>query len=176
MKKSPDNPNNTRRITFLGLMLAVIVVLLELERMLPPLPFFPPNFKLGLSNIIVMFAIFFVGIKDAFTLGVLKAGFNFLLRGYTGFALSLAGGMASIGLIAVFSLVLKDKMSLLGLSIIGALAHNIAQLAVAAQLLSSPNLFTFYLPVLIVAGVGLGTLTGLAANQIMPILKRIYHR
>ena len=171
-----SHTSHTRRITFLGLMLAVILVLLEVERMLPPLPLFPPNFKLGLSNIMVMFAIFFVGVKDAFTLGVLKAGFNFLLRGYMGFALSLSGGMASIALIALFRRLFKQKISLLSLSIIGALAHNVAQLATASVLLSSPNLFRWYLPVLIVAGVFMGSVTGMAANHILPILKRIYQK
>jgi len=168
------NTYSTRKIAFLGLMLGIIIVLLHVERMLPPFPFFPPNFKLGLSNIIVMFAIFFVGVKDAFTLGILKAFFNMLMRGYVGGILSLTGGMLSITIISLFSFIFKKRISLVALSILGALSHNIGQLVMASFLLNSPYLFMAFLPYLMIAGVILGTFTGISANTIMPIFKRIY--
>ena len=171
MKKTPYS---TKKIAFLGLMLAVIVVLLTVERMLPPLPFFPPNFKLGISNIIVMFAIFFVGTEEAVILGVLKSFFNVLMRGVVGGLLSLVGGMLSIVGIAIFMWISRRKMSVVSLSIIGAILHNIGQLFVAILILRSPQLFMLYLPVLIVAGVILGTLTGISTKIIMPVLGKLY--
>lgn len=155
-------------------MLSVIVVLLEIERMLPPLHFFPPNFKLGLSNIIIMFAIFFIGAKDAFLLGILKAFFNMLIRGPIGGMLSLSGGMASIAIIAIFSILFKQKISLVSLSIFGALFHNIGQLVMASFILETPYMIFGFIPALLVAGVVLGTLTGISATNIMPIFKKIY--
>ena len=166
---------NTRKIAFLGIMLAVIIVLLTIENMLPPFPFFPPNFKLGISNIIVMFAIFFISSKDAFTLGILKSFFNLLLRGLFGGALSLAGGLLSIAIIVILQKISKNKISIISLSIMGAIFHNIGQLIVASFIFRSPHLFLGFLPVLLVAGVVLGTLTGISANILMPTLKRIYN-
>ncbi|MCL1996375.1 MAG: Gx transporter family protein [Defluviitaleaceae bacterium] len=165
---------STKKIAFLGLMLAVIVVLLAIERMLPPVPFFPPNFKLGLSNIIIMFAIFFMGAKDAFVLGVLKSFFNTLMRGVVGGAISLAGGMLSIAAIAGLMWISRNKMSVLSLSIAGAIFHNIGQIIVAIIILRSPHLFMLYLPVLLVAGVVMGSLTGICVKIVMPVFERIY--
>ena len=165
---------STKKIAFLGLMLAVIVVLLAFERMLPPLPFFPPNFKLGFSNIIVMFAIFFMGTRDAIVLGFLKSFFNMLMRGAVGGLISLAGGMLSIGVIAGLIWVSRGKMSVLSLSIMGAIFHNIGQIVVAVIILQSPQLFMFFLPTLLVAGVIMGSLTGICAKALMPVFERIY--
>ena len=167
-------PYSTKKIAFLGLMLAVIVVLLAIERMLPPIPFFPPNFKLGLSNIIIMFAIFSIGAKEAFVLGVLKSFFNMLMRGVIGGMMSLAGGMLSIAVIAILIWVSRNKMPVISLSVVGAIFHNIGQIIVAIIILRSPHLFMLYLPVLLVAGVVMGTLTGIAAKIIIPVFERIY--
>ena len=155
-------------------MLALIVVLLTVERLLPPLPFFPPNFKLGLSNIVVMFAIFFIGTKEAFTLGTLKGFFNFLLRGPIGGATSLAGGLLSIAIIVIIKKISRGKASLVSLSIFGAIFHNLGQFLVITATLGSLDLFMWYLPILLVAGVVFGILIGIATGAIVPMFKRIY--
>ena len=155
-------------------MLAVIVVLLAIERMLPPMPFLPPHFKLGLSNIIVMFAILFIGSKEAFTLGILKSFFNVLMRGTVGGLISLSGGMLSIAAIALLMHITKRRITVVSLSIVGALFHNIGQLFMASFVLSSPYLLVGYMPVLLVVGVIVGILTGIAAKIIMPVFKQIY--
>ena len=166
----------TRKIAFLGLMLSLIFVILIIERTLPPLPFFPPNFKLGISNVVVMFIVFSIGPKEAFTIGVLKSIFNALNRGIVAGLISLGGGMLSILALVILAYLLKDKVSFVMLSIIGAICHNLGQLAMAALLLSSPHLLLGYLPILIIAGIVLGAFTGMATEQIMPIFERIYRK
>jgi len=162
-----------KKIAVLGLLLAVIIILLMIERMLPPLPIFPPNFKLGLSNIIVMFTAFSLGGKDAFTLGVLKGFFNTLLRGTMAGLLSLSGGLISITVILLLNKISKGKISIIILSVLGAISHNMGQLAMASFLMGSHLVFIGFLPVLLIAGAVLGTLTGIAAKIIMPRLSQL---
>jgi len=164
---------SAQKVALLGLLLGMILILLVLERMLPPLPFLPPNFKLGLSNIIVMYTIFFVGTKEAFTMVLLKGFFNLLLRGTMGAVLSLSGGFLSVLAIVLVSKVFRGKVSFLILSILGALMHNIGQLLAAAFMLGNDLLFISFLPIVLIAGVVLGTLTGLASQVIVPIFNQI---
>jgi len=165
--------NETKKIALMGILLALTIVLIMLERILPPLPFFPPNYKLGISNIIIMFTIFTIGTKEAFTLGILKAFFNMLLRGPTSGAMSLAGGLVSIALIALLNKILGDKVSLVFKSIVGAIGHNIGQLAMAIFLLGSFNFAIGFAPAMLIAGTLTGIVTGTAAKKIIPILRRL---
>jgi heptaprenyl diphosphate synthase len=165
----------TKKLTFMGLMLALIVVLISIERMLPPLPMMPPQFgKVGLSNIIVMYMFFFIGKKEAFFIAALKALFNLLLRGPIAALLSLSGGLFSIVIIFILYCVFKNKISYVSLSVAGALGHNIAQLFVACVLMQDWMLFTFYFPILLIAGAIVGTATGMSLKIIIPVFKKIH--
>lgn len=166
----------TRKIAFLGMMLSMIFVILILERMLPPIPFFPPNFKLGISNIVVMFIVFTIGGREALTIGILKGLFNLLQRGTVAGMISLSGGIFSILILVLLTKLFKNKLSLITLSIVGAIFHNLGQLVMASFVLQAPYLFLGYLPILLIAGVILGALTGMATQNIMPIFSRIYRR
>ncbi|MCL2580674.1 MAG: Gx transporter family protein, partial [Oscillospiraceae bacterium] len=86
----------TRQTSLLGMMLAMIVVLSALEHALPPIPGLPPNMRLGLSNVVTMYAIFFVGYKQAFLLAVLKSMFVMSIRGGIAGVLSFSGGMLAV--------------------------------------------------------------------------------
>ncbi|MCL1924042.1 MAG: Gx transporter family protein, partial [Defluviitaleaceae bacterium] len=129
--------NKTKKITLMGILLALTIVLIMLERLLPPLPFFPPNYKLGISNIIIMFTIFTLGAKEAFTLGILKSFFNMLIRGPMSGIMSLSGGLISIAFIVLIDKILSDRASIVSKSIIGAVGHNVGQLIMAIFVLGS---------------------------------------
>ena len=165
----------TKKLTLLGLMLALVLVLSIIERMLPPLPMLPPQFgRLGLSNVIIMYLLFFAGKKEAFTMAFLKALFNFMMRGPTAGILSLWGGLLSLMLILLLLWLFKSKPSYVSLSIAGAVGHNIGQLIVACIIMRSWILFAGYLPVLLISGAVFGTLTGVVLKIIMPAFNRLY--
>jgi heptaprenyl diphosphate synthase len=154
------------------MMLAIILVLTALEHMLPPLPLLPPNVKLGLSNIVTMYCVFFVGRASAVTMNALKAFFVFLTRGPMAGILSLSGGMLSIGIIILLTVIFKDKISYAIVSVAGAVAHNLGQYA-AVSLIMQTVYMVYYLPVLLVAGVVMGVVTGVLLKVILPVFKRI---
>lgn len=166
---------STKKVAFLGLMLAIVLILITIERMLPPFPMLPPQFgRIGLSNVIVMYLIFFTGKKEAFTMAVLKAMFNFLMRGPTAGLLSLSGGLLSIIFILALWWIFKDRISYVALSIAGAVAHNIGQLAAACIMMQNWLLFIGYFPILLISGAVFGTVTGVFLKIIMPVFDRIY--
>ena len=161
-----------KRLTRSAFLLALIMVLSFLESMLPPVVSFAPGIRLGLGNIVTMYALFTIDKKTAFLLNILKSVFVFITRGATAAALSLTGGILSLIVIIVLSMLLKERVSYLSLSILGAVFHNIGQLAAISVLMNNKAAF-FYLPVLIVAGTVMGCITGTVLNVVMPGLDRI---
>ena len=75
-----------------GLLAALALTLSLLEGMLPPLPGMPPGAKLGLSNVVMMYAAGTLGLPFAMALAVIKGGFALLTRGVTAGAMRFSGG------------------------------------------------------------------------------------
>jgi Predicted membrane protein len=171
MDKSPDNA--TKLLAHTALLLAISLALTSLEHMLPPLPFAPPGVRLGLSNIVTMYALFFMGRGRAVILAVLKSLFVFLMRGVTVGILSLAGGLTSLGIMIALALIFRKEISYLLLSIAGAITHNFAQIA-AGSLIMETNLLSIYWPVLLISGIILGSVTGTILRVIMPTFGKIF--
>ncbi len=158
-----------RRIALTGMLFALAVVLSFFESLLTPFLGLPPGVKLGLANIVVMYALLFLSRGEALLLVVLKAAFALLTRGGMAGLLSLAGGLFSLAVI-VLLLLPKHQPSVLVVSVAGAVAHNIAQLLVVWLLLGGFSLY--YLPVLLVSGVVMGCVTALMLRVLLPALEK----
>jgi len=159
---------NNRKLIQLALLIAMAGVLHFIETILPlPLPI--PGFKLGLANIITLFVVVVYGLREAFlvsllrtTLGTLMAGALFGLP----FILGVAGALLACLIMHVVFRYLTPFFSLVGVSIMGAVAHNAAQLGIAMIVLKLPDLI-YYFPYLILFAVGTGTITGLIITGIL---------
>lgn len=172
MNKKDDNLNKTRRLVLTSLLLAIALVLSIVENSLPPIMAAVPGVKFGLSNIAVMYALFFLNKKEAFSIAVLKSCFVFMTRGFVAALLSLCGGMLSIIVMALLILVFRDKISYLLLSVCGAVFHNIGQF-IAVSIIYSNLYLWVYLPVLLISGVLAGIATATLLRFILPALKRL---
>ena len=160
------------KMTELALMFALTVVLMFLEGLIPPIPTLPPGVKLGLSNVAVMYTLFYLGKGSAVTLLTLKSIFVFLTRGVTAFCMSFAGGILSVGVMILLMLLKKRNISFIMISVWAAVAHNMAQLCVSALLLSSTAAFG-YAPILAVSGILMGIVTGTLLKVMMPVMQRL---
>ncbi|MDR3231013.1 MAG: Gx transporter family protein [Synergistaceae bacterium] len=156
------------QITTLGLMLSMIFVLSTLEGALFPLPF---HMRFGLSNVVTMYALFFMGKRAALTLTAMKSLSVLLTRGPIAGLLSLSGGMLSLLAIALLATAWRGASYFL-LSVAGAVTHNMAQLAVASWL-ASTNLLFFLLPLMAGAGILAGSLTAVLLRVVMPLFKNL---
>lgn len=146
------NPK-ARETAWTGMLFALAIALSWLESMVSPLLGLMPAIKLGLSNIVVMYALLFLRTRTAVLLVVLKTLFAFLTRGVTAGFLSLCGGALAL---AVYLLLLHlPGVSGYIFCTCGALAHNLGQLMGAAILLSS-GMALAYAPVLLAAGLIVG--------------------
>ncbi len=161
-----------RKITRLSMLLALAVVLNIFESMIPILGNITPGSKLGLANVVTLFVIYMYGFKDAllfsFTrvilVGVLRTGlFNI------SFFLSLGGGILSV--IAMFLAHKFTKLSIVGVSVVGAIFHSIGQMILALIILNIPNVI-FYLPYLLLLSLPTGILVGMIAKKVISYYKK----
>lgn len=159
----------TARVAFTGMLGALALALSFLEGLLPPLPMLPPGARLGLSNVVTMYAAGSMGLPCALFLAVIKSGFAFLGRGLTAGLMSLSGGVIST--LLMWLLLRRAGVSLMAIGVCGALAHNGAQLAVAWFLTSQAVIF--YIPSLLLFGVLTGLLTGLVLKLSLPPLQKL---
>ncbi len=151
-----------KRLTLLALLTAIALTIFMLEAQIPPLlPI--PGVKLGLANIVTVFAMFAIGRKEAAAilfcrifLGAVFAG-NFSTIFY-----SAAGGALAISVTALLKGLL-DRHQLWVAGILGAMAHAIGQMAAAVLIAGTPSLI-LYLPVMLVISIVTGLFTGLCAQ------------
>ena len=161
----------TRRLVLTAMLFALAIVLSIMEGMLPsPVPI--SGVKFGLSNIVVMYALFFLQKQDAFSIAVLKGLFAALTRGVMAGLLSTAGGLLSIFIMLAFKCVLKDKGTYFIYSMSGALAHNIGQFIIISVFYTSVGI-VYYLPVLMMAGIVAGMVTAVLLNYTIPALNAL---
>lgn len=159
-----------RRLCLWGILALLSLGLSVLERPLValiPLPL--PGFKLGLGNICVLFCLYRLGKSDAAVVSGLRIALNALLFGTpVSFALSLGGGF--MALMGAFFTVRSKRLTPLGVSVISSALHMTGQICVASLILKTPELFTSYLPLLLILSVPTGLLNGALAGV---LIKRI---
>lgn len=160
------------RLTLMGLLFALAMALSFLESLLPALPMLPPGIRLGLSNIVTMYALFILGPASGYTIAVLKSLFVLLTRGAVAAAMSIAGGLLSVTVMLLLMLLPHMKGQYLLLSVFGGAFHNMGQL-IAARWIIGNHYVWYYLPVLLIAGVIMGIITGLVLKVILPYLNRL---
>ena len=166
-----DNSVRVRRLVLTGLLFALALILALVEDVIPT-PVFVPGIKLGLSNIVVMYTMFFVGKRQALAIAVLKAGFVFLTRGLIASLLSLSGGLLSVAVMLLLLLIFGKRISYMMLSVAGAVCHNAGQLLTAAAIYTSLVLWG-YLPVLVLSGIVAGAATSVLMRVTMPALNKL---
>lgn len=152
---------SARQVALCGLLTALMLTLGYLEALFP-LSGAAPGMKLGLSNAVMLYAVYLLPAPTAFVLLALKVLLSTLLyAGPTALWFSLTGGLLS--LCAMLPLSRLRCMSVLGVSMAGALAHNLGQMLVAVLVLGTGQLW-YYFALLALSAAGTGLLTGLVAR------------
>lgn len=163
----------TRKIVILGFFLALAIAVAMFESMIPD--FFLPGFKLGLANIVIVILLFGVGWKEALIVDVLRVFVVSLLRGNM---LTMGGVMSYVGMALSFLgmlllYLLWKKASVIFVSIIGALLHDVGQIIVAIFYQETISII-YYLPFMALLSIGTGALAGIVAIAVLKngVLKR----
>lgn len=171
MREKPFSPAASRTALY-GLLGALALVLSAAENMIPPVPVLPPGAKLGLSNLVTMFAVNALGLAPALFITLLKSLFAGLTRGVLASVMSLAGGLASTLAMWLVCRPRRQLAGAVGFGVVGAVAHNFGQFRVAF-FLTTPAV-VYYIPWLLLFGVLSGVLTGLVFCVTMPLLHRYF--
>lgn len=159
---------SSRRLARYALLTALAMALSWLESLVPLAGVVPPGVKLGLTNLVVIFALYRMSLRDAAAISLVRVVLvAFTFGNSYSFAYSLAGAALSLAVMALLKR--SGKFSLLGISVAGAVSHNIAQVLVAMAMLETARL-AWYLPVLLVSGIAAGVCVGAAGAL---IVKRI---
>jgi len=152
----------TRRITRDALLTALALIIFVVEAQIPPLAPIP-GIKLGLANVVTLYALFSIGPADALAILLLRIFLGSVFAGsFSAILFSLSGGL----LCYIASLLLRrilTRKQIWVCGVLGASVHNLGQLAAAMLLYQAASLL-FYLPVLLLSGCVTGLFTGLAAQ------------
>ena len=163
--------NKVKKLTFLGLLASVALILSYVEAMLPPLFSAVPGIKAGLPNIVIIFLLYRFGIKEAAAVSLVRMLLVTLLFGNPMMLLySLAGAFLSLLLMALCKK--AELFSAVGVSIVGGVAHNLGQILVAICILETVEI-GYYMIVLAISGSLAGILIGLAGAALFRALKNV---
>lgn len=158
------------KMLFLSVLVSVGLALSVLESAIP-LPIAFPGARLGLSNMVVLITLVVFGFKDGITVAMLKSAVLMLVTGsVSSFIYSFSGAVLSCIAMYIGYRFFSKIFSLIGVSILGALSHNFAQISVATIIMSNLKIYT-YLPFLMLISIFSGYFVGLASTYIIRNLR-----
>ena len=165
------DPGNARRITRLALLTAIALTIFMIEAQLPPLAPIP-GIKLGLANVVTLYAVFTLGPGDAL---LILAARVFLGAVFAGQMMTLLysgmGGLLAWAVMVLLSKLVTQKQLWL-CSPIAAIFHNLGQLLAAAAVMKTWVVLSYF-PFLLLSGVVTGLFTGLCAQFLIKRLEKI---
>jgi heptaprenyl diphosphate synthase len=162
--------NNIRKLIYLALLISMALVLHYIEHFFPPLA---PGAKLGLANIVTLVCLHLFGFPEAMSVVIIRSILGPLLGGSpTAIMYSMAGGVLSCIIMAVLYFKFSNYFSLLGISLAGAVFHNIGQLLTASLLYGTIGILFTYLPILMLSSIITGNFIGLVVKYIIRFLSR----
>ena len=155
----------TRKLTLSAILTALGLILGLLERFVP-LPL--PGVKLGLANIVTLFALYSVGLPYAAGILALRCILGSIFAGsITGLIYSLTGGALSFLVMALMKR--TGRLSVYGVSVLGSASHHIGQVLAASIVMSSPSVL-LYLPVMLAVSVATGLLIAFITCGVLRVL------
>jgi heptaprenyl diphosphate synthase len=161
-----------KKITTISMLLALSIVFSIVESMIPIISGIIPGVKLGLANTVIIFVIYMYSFKDALFVSILRVFLVGLLR--TGlfnitFFFSLSGALFSI--IIMYFMKKYTKLSIIGVSVMGAIFHSIGQILIGIILLNTISLI-YYLPYILLFSIPTGIVVGMASKTVLSYYRK----
>lgn len=166
---------NGHKTAYLGLFCAAAILLGYVEAMIPVFTTVP-GMKVGLPNLAIVSVLYLYSWREAALVSLVRIAVNGLLFGNLfSFAFSLAGGTLSLLVMAVVKAL--GVFDCTGVSLIGGIAHNAGQIAVAAFLVDNIRVAYYFIPLVLtglVAGVLIGLLSGILVRRLAQVAPKIH--
>ena len=155
------------RVAYFGVFTALALIFSYIETLIP-INFGIPGIKLGLANLIIVVALYKLELKEVYMLAVVRVLLSgFIFGNYFSIIYSLAGGLLSLTVMALLKR--QEGFSVMGISMAGGVFHNVGQMIVAVLVVETFSI-SYYLPVLLIAGLITGLVIGVVGDG---ILKRL---
>ena len=155
----------------LALCTSAALLLSYVEMLIPPIFTGIPGIKMGLPNIAILLVLYRAGAKEAAAVSFIRIVIISILFGnITMFWYSLAGATLSLAVMILLKRI--DILSSVGVSVAGALAHNVGQIIVAMILMQTSQL-GYYLIVLSITGAISGIFVGLLGGYVIKRISKI---
>ena len=149
-----------RRVAMLSVLCAMGLITFMIESLFPPL--FLPGAKMGLSNIFSMLTVFLLGVPDAIVLVAVRTVLGSMFTGNMSTLIySLTAGLVSVLATSAMVEFLYPKISVIAVSVVAAVLHNLTQNVVFCLVSNTPEMFA-YMPWLALLGVVAGIIVGFA--------------
>lgn len=161
---------NIRRLTELALLSSVALIIFVIELRIPN-PFPIPGVKLGLANIVTVYAVFRYRPSETAMIVAVRLLLGAMFSGNPSALLySAAGAVCCLtGMLALRNILPEKQIWLC--SVIGAMLHNLGQITAAVIMMQSFGVIA-YLPLLLVTGSLAGMFTGLCTQLLLRRIKR----
>ena len=159
----------TKKVAFLGLSIALAMILSFVESQIPALVAIP-GIKVGLPNLVIVFLLYKMSAKDAIIVSIIRTLLVSMLFGNIQMlTFSVAG--AALSLASMILLKKTNWFSTITVSIVGGIFHNIGQIAAAILWTQTAGIVS-YLPVLLISGTIAGAVIGLISGMLVEKLKK----
>ena len=159
------------KVAYFRVFTALALIFSYVETLIP-INFGIPGVKLGLANLIIVIALYKMRLREVYLLSIVRVLLSgFIFGNYFSIIYSLAGGLLSLTVMAVFKR--KDGFSIMGISIAGGVFHNVGQLIVAMLVVETFSV-AYYVPVLLIAGMITGMLIGIVSNEMLKRLVNVH--
>ena len=156
---------SAKRLAYLSVLTAMALIMFMVESLFPPL--FLPGAKMGLSNIFSLLALFVLGPVDALILVVVRTVLGSLFMGNISTLLySLTAGVVSVVISAILVQFVYPRVSIVAISVVSAVMHNLTQNVVFCLISNTPQMFS-YMPWLALLGIVAGIIVGFAVWLIL---------
>lgn len=145
--------------------MAALAIIFGYVEMLLPVFFVVPGMKLGLANLVTVFVMYRYRAKEAAVISLIRiVVIGFLFANLFSILYSLAG--AALSLLCMTAARRFSGLSIVGVSILGGVTHNLGQLIVAALVVENGKVF-YYFPALLISGLVTGALIGIVTGEIL---------
>ena len=156
---------NVKKLTTMAMLTAISMIVFLIEAQIP-LPIAIPGVKLGVANVITLFAIWTLGRREAGVILLIRIVLgNLIVGSVMAMLYSLAGGLLCWVIMCLMKPITSRK-HIWVMSIFGAMGHNVGQLAVAIFVSGTVSI-AIYAPVLFLAGIVTGFFTGQCAQAVL---------
>lgn len=160
VKNNSKTKFSAKRVATLAVLCAMSLITFMIESLFPPL--FLPGAKMGLSNVFSLLAVFLLGPVDAVVLVLVRTTLGSMFTGNLSTLLySMSAGLVSVGVSSLLVEFVYPKVSIVAISVVSAVVHNLTQNVVYCLVSNTPQMFS-YMPWLALLGVLAGVIVGFA--------------